>query len=101
LKVELSGSDKPGNLFAEFFNSAPLFLYKLEHFAQLFHIAWDRPQLVELAASGFLDQPGDFFCVILQQAFGELRQIDGITPFGRNSYGHARSAHPDLPLLRK
>ena len=47
VQVERSGTCRPGDLFAEFFNSAPFFLYQLKDFAKLLDLTRQGLDLVE------------------------------------------------------
>ena len=94
LKVELSGSDKPDNMFAEFFNATPFLLDKLKGPPQFLDLRPDRPNLTQLASLGLLDQSGDFLGGLSQQTFREIRQIDGLAISDREPVHHAVRSTP-------
>jgi hypothetical protein len=94
VKIERSGSDSPGNLFAEFIKTAPFFLYQFE---SVFYVAGQSRcgfGLVQFASPDLLQGARQFLGRLPQQAFREFRQIDGCLISSGEMYGHACSTLP-------
>jgi hypothetical protein len=94
VKVERSGSDSPGNLFAEFIKTAPLFLNQFE---SVFHVAGQSRRgfdLLQFAGPDLLQTAAQFLSRLQQKAFRHFRQIDGWFISSGEMYGHACSTLP-------
>ena len=94
VKVQLSGSDSPGNLFAEFIKTAPFQLNQLERVFYIAGQSWCGFDLFHLSRADFLKHPRQFLGRVSQQAFGHLCQIEQAVIFGHVVYCHACSTLP-------
>ncbi|MGV8987307.1 MAG: hypothetical protein ACOH2H_13630 [Cypionkella sp.] len=94
VKVERSGSDSPGNLFAEFIKTASFFLNQFERILYVPGQSRCGFDLIQLAGPDLQENAAQFLGRLPEQVLGHFRQIDGRFISSGEMYGHACSTLP-------